>query len=236
MRWFVPIVVVVAVSAACAPRVDVSPSTIVLHPDHPNGRVVLYLHGAGEDAQSLRTDPEKAGIVRALLAHGYTLASATAGGRSWGDGQGVAAYRHLLSAVEHDQRVTGVYILAQSMGGLAGLRLSNVPKLRAWAGIYPVCDLASVYRLGTYAREIRAAYGPGLSAALHRSPRFDRGVPVILWASRSDTVVPKTSNADWCARAARQAGGQVREITTTGDHGDPSNFQAQRLVRFFDAA
>lgn len=227
------------VAAGCAePPVQRPTSVEVLHSKEVSGRVVLYLHGAGGSARELTTDPAKKPLVQRLLANGYTLVSASAGGDSWGNGMSVRAYRSVLHEVESRQEVRGVYILAQSMGGLAGWQLTDLPKLRAWAGIYPVCNLASVYRLRTYAAQIRKAFGEHLADALRRlsHPVFKRPLPVILWASPRDRVVPKSQNADECAAAARAAGGAVREIATSGDHGDRSNFDATTLVAFFNDA
>lgn len=59
---------------------------------------------------------------------------------------------------------------------------------------------------------------------------------MLAWASPMDTLVAKSENADLLRSRVDQAGGSVTVISTVGDHGDSSNFQADRLLAFFDGA
>lgn len=129
------------------------------------------------------------------------------------------------------------------MGGFDGLALLGRAPVKAWAGIFPACDLRSVYDLGLYPRQIRAAYdrtGHRLGDAIaRRSPvDFDPpdGLPMRFWASPDDRVIPKRENADACAALARRRGARVEVTTTTGDHGDPSNYDADGVLRLFESA
>jgi len=134
-------------------------------------------------------------------------------------------------------------VLALSMGGFDGLALLGRVPVKAWAGIFPACDLRSVYDLGLYPGQIRVAYdrtGRRLGDAIaRRSPiAFDPpdGLPMRFWASPDDRVIPKRENTDACAALARDDGAKVQVTTTEGDHGDPSNYDAAGVLRLFESA
>ena len=57
--------------------------------------------------------------------------------------------------------------------------------------------------------------------------------PMIVWASPADTVVKASTNAAVCVAEAKAAGAEVTYFQTTGEHGDPSNYQPAAVVRFF---
>jgi fermentation-respiration switch protein FrsA (DUF1100 family) len=100
-----------------------------------------------------------------------------------------------------------------------------------------VCNLASIDAEGRYSAAIRAANGGTVPPAMSPvRPAPLRGLPMRFWASPADTVVPKAQNTDLCAASATADGGRVTVTPTTGDHGDPSNFDADGLVGFFDLA
>lgn len=206
-------------------------------PAHPrDGRLVLYIHGAGTNAARATDSALVGSLTAALLRAGYAVAGTDAHGDNWGDDVSLADQLALLRRLR-GQGLDRVYVLAESMGGLDGLRLIGQTPIRAWAGLYPVCNLASIDAERMYSAAIRAANGgtvpPSLSPV---RPAPLRGLPMRFWASPGDTVVPKAQNTDLCAADATADGGRVTVTTTTGDHGDPSNFDPYGLVGFFDLA
>lgn len=211
------------------------PALLAMARHNPDHRVVLYVHGAGEEGNSFFTGAEKQGIVNTLYAHGFALASMDAEGTAWGSDTSLADY---LTFIRYLRRVglTNIYVLCQSMGGLDALRLAGRVRIRAWAGIYPLANLSSIDAGSRPAIESTlgdafARYWQTLSPA---PIRFPAGLRVILWSSYGDTVVPRAENTDVIAAAARREGARVRVVTTTGNHGDPSNFEPATLVRFFE--
>jgi hypothetical protein len=216
--------------------------------DHPTNRVVIYVHGAGETASTALSDPLKAGIYRALLTHGFSIATDTAEGENWGNIFSIRDYLALARTLRR-RGLTRVYILAQSMGGLDAIGLLPYLHPVAWAGIYPACNLRSMYNRPTavingattpliFPQEIREAYGADLTHALDSEspltvPSDVRGIRMMFWASPQDTVVPMSENTDLCAAQARRRGARVTVVTTTGNHGDPSNFQPAQLLSAF---
>jgi hypothetical protein len=210
-------------------------------PRHSNGRLVTYVHGYGGTARSIVDGPSEylTRLVSGLVAAGYTVVSSDAHGDAWGSEDSVADYRRLIADARDRTGTTAVYVLTESMGGLAGAELvsEDPPEgLRAYAGIFPVCDLVSVYP--RYQQQIEAVYRERTTeAVVDRSPvplRTD--VPVLMWASPTDTVVPKSVNADTCAAEAQAAGSRARVVSTVGDHGDASNYDLAALLVFFESA
>ncbi|MGY1692659.1 hypothetical protein [Geodermatophilus sp. SYSU D01105] len=214
-------------------------AAIVVRPEQPNGRLVVYAHGYEARATALLNGEAFGELTDGLVAAGYVVAASDAEGDAWGSAASVDAHAALAAAVSDLVHPTDVYLVAESMGGLAGARLvedRRIEGLRAYAAIYPLCDLGSVY--DDYADSIDAAHGPAVADALEElSPvALGGGVPALFWASEDDTVVEKDRNADVCAAQVVADGGSATVVATEGEHGDPSNFDLPALLEFFDAA
>ena len=214
---------------------------VLFVPTEKTPKVVVYTHGSGERVENIFRDPKKEPVFNTLLNAGYAVATTDAHGDNWGS---AASERDQLALVRALRRrgLGEVYVLALSMGGFNGLALLDDVPVKAWAGIFPACDLRSVYELGLYPGQIRTAYdrtGPRLGDAMaRRSPvGFDPpdGLPMRFWASPDDRVIPKRENTDRCAALARERGARVEVTTTTGDHGDPSNYDAGAVLRLFES-
>lgn len=218
-------------------------AAVLIAPVARTEKVVVYTHGAGETVENIFRDPAKEEIFRALLNAGYALATTDARGDNWGNPASERDYRSLVGRLR-ERGLRSIYVLALSMGGFNGLQLLDHVPVRAWAGIFPACDLGSVYDLGLYPEQIRAAYGlrrgePAAAATRGRSPipvTPRPGLPMRFWASPGDRVIPKRANTDACATLARRRGARVEVTTTRGDHGDPSNYDAGAIVRLYEAA
>ncbi len=218
-------------------------AAVLLKPERPTRKVVLYTHGAGERIANAFREPRKDPIFRTLLDGGYAVAMTDAHGDNWGNAASERDQVALVAALR-ERGLRDVYVLALSMGGFNGLQLlDDVPGVKAWAGIFPACDLRSVYALGLYRGQIRAAYGrTGRrlgDAIARRSPvDFDPrdGLPMRFWASADDRVIPTRQNTAVCAELARRRGADVTVTATRGDHGDPSNYDADGVLRLFESA
>ena len=214
-------------------NVDGTP-VLVLRPDRPTQRLVLYLHGSGEQASVLEEEQLKP-MVDTFLKKGFAVAASNGGDEyNWGNPASVRDSAALARKLGYKD----VYILAQSMGGIGGVKLIDRLHPVAWAGIFPVCDARSVWRTGDDTKEIEAVWGPG-PPPKYISPvkaKDVKGLPVIMFSSPEDTNVPKSENADRCAAWMRKGGAHVTVVATTGEHGDPSNFQPGRLAGFFERA
>ena len=209
-------------------------AAVLLRADHPSARVVIWLHGAYQTASSLLRTPVSAPAVAALLRHGYAVASSDAGGNSWGDAAGLQDELALAAALRA-RGLTSIYVIAESMGGLDGLRLLDYLRPRAWVGIYPACNLGSLMSDPTLAPSITAAWGPQLAAGIAAEspvhPTHVRGLSMTFLASASDTVVPAGANAYPCATDLSSAGAHVTIVYTHGQHGDPSNYHPNVILQ-----
>jgi pimeloyl-ACP methyl ester carboxylesterase len=215
---------------------------VVIAPAEKTQRVVVYTHGSGERVENIFRDPKKEPIFNTLLDKGYAIATTDAHGDNWGSAAAERDQRALVEALRA-RGLGDIYVLALSMGGLNGLGLLDRVPVKAWAGIFPACDLGSVYALGLYRGQIRDAYGRtgqrlGDLIARRSPVDFDPpdGLPMRFWASPGDRVIPKRENTDACAAIARRRGAEVEVTTTTGDHGDPSNYDAAGVLRLFESA
>ena len=192
-------------------------------PADQNGSLVLYVHGSGQRGIDAFSDAETSTVTARLLQDGYVVAAADAHGDAWGNPASVEDYEQLVTTVRARYDLSKTYILAESMGGLAGAELAASSSVSAWAAFYPVCNIDSLND-PELQRQIGAAYPHGAPA---KTPWPRK--PVAVWASPADTVVPAAQNAYPCASAVD---GVIHQ--TTGDHGDASNFDPEAVAHFFD--
>ncbi len=208
-----------------------------------NGRLVVFVHGSDEDAMTMIDSSQNASLTVALARAGYAILGDDAGGNAWANPASITSYVHAVSSVPATYRASGVYLIGESMGGLTSLQLlPRLPKVRAWIGIYPVCNLQSVYGLSKTSdlhAAVDAAWGTGLSTALAAlsPPTITAAIPAMAFSSVDDVTVRQRDNADVCLSAfAHNAPGRATLVSTAGIHGDPSNFQPARVVAAFDTA
>jgi alpha-beta hydrolase superfamily lysophospholipase len=210
--------------------------------------LVIYCHGAGETERALLTDTLKASSVTAFLNAGYILAGSAAHGTgNWGNQASVDDYADLYNYCAANYNVGKVILWGQSMGGLDSLMAlaeNKVPNVVGWIGTYPVCNLANLYSLGTYASQIATAYSiTGTAPATYANMTYGndpvlkwgaafRSVPMRFYASPSDTVVPKANNTDVLAALVAGSSREHAVIVCSGNHGDPSHFQPSDYLSF----
>ena len=212
-------------------------------------RVLLYVHGYGEDHTGLTADSLKFAVRDAFINAGYILAGTNARGNNWGNQASVDSYAALAKYVGDNYNVngSGFGLWSQSMGGLDGLLALSQGKIKAvgWLGTYPVCNLANLYSLGTYTASIDIAYGitgTGIATYANKTWGNDpvlkqgfslRHIPLRFYASSGDTVVPKANNTDVLAALVAGSCRESAVVACTGNHGDPSHFDATSYLAFF---
>ena len=201
-------------------------------PKRSNGGLVVFLHGWGQTRWSLLSRREEAAVAHAVSEAGFTLLAADAGGKAWGDAASVADYRTLIERTQARYRLHDVFLMGESMGGLATMQLARtLPDVRAATAWFPVCDIR------THARA--PVPGDDPQRVARQEPRAGRtgavgDTPMIVWASPADTVVHAATNAAVCVAEAKAAGAQVTYFHTTGEHGDPSNYSPTGVTGFFE--
>jgi predicted esterase len=206
-------------------------SVVLLRPETKTNRLVLYLHGSGDQANVIEEE-QVAPLTEEFLRNGFAVAASTGGSENnYGNPRSVADSVALARRTGYKH----IYILAQSMGGIGGVELIDKLHPVAWAGIFPVCNLHNLWAIGNGTAEIEEAWGPG-PPPKRVSPvtaKDVKGLPVLMFASHEDTSVPIAQNAETCKRWMTKGGAHVKLVETVGEHGDPSNFQPARLTQFF---
>ncbi len=136
-------------------------------------------------------------------------------------------------------------LLGQSRGGLMLLAwgMRNPDKVKAFAGIYPVCNLAS-WPLRFSKAETLADYGLMEEALRSRLAEFNpienlagliaAKVPMFIVHGDADKTVPIEDNTGLLAERYRAGGGsiEVKVIPGRGHEVSPPFFQCQELVDF----
>lgn len=211
---------------------DEASSSLVIVPKTPNGGLVVFVHGAGQTRWSLLGRREEASVADAVSEAGFTILAADAEGKAWGNPASVAAYRKLIERTQRRYVLRDVFLIGESMGGLAAMQLARVlPEVQAVAAWFPVCDVRTM-RDARFQPSIRDAWRGRSRAAV--SPVAVGDTPLVVWASPADTVVNTATNAAVCVAEAKAAGAEVTYFRTTGEHGDPSNYQPAAMVQFFE--
>lgn len=205
--------------------------SLVILPKRSNGALVVFLHGWGQDRWSLIARRKEATVSHTLSAAGYTMLAADAGGKAWGDPSSVADYRSLIRATQRRYDLRDVFLMGESMGGLATMQLARtLPEVRAVTAWFPVCDVRTM-RAPRFRDTIREAWRGRSRAGV--SPVRVGPKPMLIWASAADTVVDARRNSAVCVTGARAAGAQVTYFHTSGEHGDPSNYDPDAVLAFF---
>jgi hypothetical protein len=212
-------------------RIDGQWADIVV-PDHPNGRVVLFEHGSDQSANYEIDTPRSERLIVALAAAGYGFAESDADFNNWGNRASLDVDLALAQWLRA-HGATSIDLGGDSMGGLDATQLIPFVHPQAVFELFPVCDEASVAHL--FAIDMRYAHAP-VRALSPVQMRDVTGLPMLFTASDEDTIVLKSENADVCAAEARAAGAEVDEVTTVGEHDDPSNWTPGRILTFLAQA
>jgi predicted esterase len=150
----------------------------------------------------------------------------------------------------HDAMVTRGYsskpiLLGQSRGGLMTLAWAfrNPDKVKAWAGIYPVCNLAG-YPLKSSKKETLADFAMTEEALVARLGEFNpvsnlaplaaRKVPMFSVQGDKDGIVPLEDNTALLKQRYEAAGGtcEVKIVPGGGHEISPAFFECRELIDF----
>ena len=164
-------------------------------------------------------------------------------GESYGSPDGRALYSALYDELTKNRGFAPrAVMLGRSRGGLMTLAwaVENADKVAGFAGIYPVCNVASYPGVA----KACGAYGmtaEELAARMAEHNPVDRlavlaraGVPLFAIHGDSDSVVPLEANSDEMRKRYQALGGQMQLIVPPGQGHNmwPGFFQCQELVDF----
>lgn len=136
-------------------------------------------------------------------------------------------------------------LLGQSRGGMMTLAWAfrNPDKVRAWAGIYPVCNLAS-WPLKNSKAQTLADFGMPENELVAKLSEYnpvdnlkgliEKKVPMFVVHGDSDVVVPYELNTGLLKERYEAGGGQIKVkiVPGEGHKVGPSFFECQELVDF----
>lgn len=180
----------------------------------------------------------------AFLRAGIAIASYDLGEVRGAPGS-TAQFTHFYNAMVARGYSRKPILLGQSRGGLMTLAwaCANPDKVKAWAGIYPVCNLES-YPLRMSKKETLADFGmeeSQLRAQLHEFNPVSlldglakQKVPMFSVHGDKDGTVPLEENTLLLQQRYQAAGGtcEVKIIPDRGHEVSPAFFECQELVDF----
>ncbi len=206
----------------------------------------MYHHGTGGGCATLFTDAALSTIVKPLLASGYIVVSSDGHQENWGKQASIDDHNDLYDYLVNHYSISKVMVLGHSMGGLSSLLSvanGHIP-VTAWAGIFPITNLANLYGAGTYTTAINTAYNipaggtyavqtAGHDPNLLTASAFNN-IPMRFYASSGDTTVSKTNNSDAMSTKMSGTSPEYTVVACSGNHGDPSHFQPSDIIAFYD--
>jgi hypothetical protein len=236
-------------AAACAPEpgggavvettvLDGSPVALVAPEGAEPKALVVFLHGLHEDHESVLEESPLGDLVSGLVAGGYAVASSDADGDNFGNPESREDYLALARYAQDRLGTSATLLLAESMGGLAAIPLAasgDVSGLRGTAAINPAIPLTAPSGDG-YLDAAVEAWGrePGPDDdPLALPPQEFAGQSFRLYVAAEDEIVPTAEHAG--AFASRVGGlADVSLVACSGGHVDPSCFQPDDVVSWFD--
>jgi len=202
-----------------------------------NPAVIIYAHGSGvtQDAidVGLHTD-----VVAELRKAGYMMVAANLGGENWGNDAGLDKLAAIYDYVNTTYEPSRVMFWGESMGGLVTLKALADARFSAVKGgyfTYPVCSITSM-NYGGFVSLISTAYPSGFTgeSPTDLAGSAFAGKRLRFTHSAADAVVSKTTNTDAMRTIIGSNAIESGLVTTTGEHGNASNFDAADFVAFFD--
>lgn len=187
---------------------------------------------------------ERKGYYEAFMKEGISIAGFDLG-EVRGAPASTAKFQLFYEAMVKQGYSSKPILLGQSRGGMMTLAWAfrNPDKVRAWVGIYPVCNLASWPLVSSKAQTLAdyAMTEPELVAKLTEFNPADNlkgllanKVPMFAVHGDKDKLVPYDLNTQILKERYEAGGGsiQVKIIPDKGHQVDPAFFQCQELVDF----
>jgi len=217
-------------------------------------KVCAFFHGSGgDDFQSILssfsgTQFAARATVLGLMADGWVVISSTGGPITdqWGNPTSWTATQAALNWLKSLINVTTLVCVGQSMGGLTSLRAAAYfTGVSKWYGIAPCTNLDWLYQnQPAFVTSMNTAYGSSdyptfVAASVGCDPmqfpvaQFD-GLEMRAAASYSDVTVDRVNNTDALVTRLGAHPASFTVLTSTGTHGDPSNFNASDILAFIN--
>jgi hypothetical protein len=212
------------------------PARLALPTGHDPKGVVIWFHGQGGDVDAHADNP----FLTTLHREGYAIASSSFHLKSWGN---EASTEDTRALVEWSEKMAGVPVVlwvAGSMGGSVSLNamLHGVQPPPCWYGVHPAISLGDMDSVPGGVKNIAKAYGgapPTSRDPIQNISRLPDDVRYRVVASPEDPLVVYDENVTPLVTGLESRGIEVTNLPVTGDHEDPSHWNAQDLLEFADS-
>ncbi|MGV9713276.1 alpha/beta hydrolase [Gordonia sp. NPDC003424] len=200
--------------------------------------IVVWFHGMDSDGTEFGHNPKHRHFAEPFLRDGWVVASASAGGNSFGNDDAIADYRRLITAAEHKYRTRRLLFVGESMGTVGALLLyaeQEFAHIDGLVGVSPLTGIPPTLRgvdfiAGAWGGTVPARADPlSAPASVYDGRRF------LLFYSTGDTVVPSGAGARaFAIRFGKRA--DVSLMLCRGGHVDGSCYGGDAALAFADQA
>lgn len=160
--------------------------------------IVVYFHGADQDARVIRSSEKHRNVFDPLLRAGLAVVAADADGNAFGNPKSRDDYRRLIAAARAEYGRVPLYFVAESMGALAALALMSEDTkrdIKGMVGISPLMGLPPDIRYVSFIAGPWQEPVPDVGDPLSWQPRTFANRPFRLYASPEDEVIPMNASA-----------------------------------------
>ncbi|MFW0795261.1 hypothetical protein AAFP30_15715 [Gordonia sp. CPCC 205515] len=203
----------------------------------PTG-VVIWFHGMDSDGTEFGHDPRHRHFAEPFLRDGWVIASASAGGNSFGNDGAMADYRRLIAAATHRYRIPRMLFASESMGTVAALRLyreKEFAHIDGLVGISPLTGLPATLRGVDFIADAWGGTVPQRADPLSATQSGYADRRFLFFYSMGDTVVPAAAGARaFAIRFSKRA--DVSLVVCQGGHVDGSCYGGDAALAFANQA
>jgi alpha-beta hydrolase superfamily lysophospholipase len=206
--------------------------------DDPTG-LVVFMHGLDDDAGALSEEAKRTELADRLLAEGYVVAAGDAHLNAFGNEASQQDYVALAADVSERYGTSETFLLAESMGAVAGLQIladESIPDVRGLALISPLVDLDVVLGTEQESQVLEAYEGTfptGEQNPAQRPAEAWAGDNLRFYLATEDEVVINSDNAEPLVERLEDVA-DVSVVECEGEHVAPSCFQGEDLVEWFE--
>ena len=201
----------------------------------PKG-LVIWFHGQGGNVNDRIDGP----FLSALSRDGFAVASSDFHLQSWGNEASTDDTIRLIKWAEGQVDVPVSLWVSGSMGGAISLNALNhgAAAPACWYGVKPAISLNHMEAVPTGTRYISLAFDGTVPDDRNPVQNFDSlpsDVRYRVVASPGDHWVPIDQNGGALVSSLDKRGVEVSYLAATGEHEDPSHWNAADLVDFADS-
>ncbi|MFW0786022.1 hypothetical protein AAFP35_16030 [Gordonia sp. CPCC 206044] len=199
--------------------------------------IVVWFHGMDSDGTEFEHDPRHRHFAEPFLRSGWVIASASAGGNSFGNDAAITDYRRLISAAKTEYKTTRLLFASESMGSVAALRLYAAPEfahIEGLVGISPLTGIPPTLRGVDFIASAWNGFVPQRADPLSSKAPVYENRRFLFFYSTGDSVVPAGAGS----RAFAIRFGKVADVTLVvcqGGHVDASCYGGDAALTFAES-